>query len=519
MQRKYSPRSLVAGFVLLSVAAVLAAGQLYSAEPPIQRLQSGGVDRELLYTDLERLRELRPQAELSVRDLPGVIGFGIGRQGDQLVFNVLVDKNQPIPELPAQLQGIPIQITPREPISIQDGYPACGVGSACHANRLPLPVEMGNSASPSSQTGAGACTLGFKACDLGTGELVFVTNSHCNQNKHSCSLNAPGALWVHPGWQDTPSNSCISAGDCDVIGTVSGNAAPSCNSSNNLTDATKVASTVEQTSNAFRDIGWAQAFAGTPLPGDLVRRSSRTTGDVSGRIVAVDVSVDVPGPADGGFCCGALEMKQQIEWEMIDGGVTKGGDSGSALLSAEPGFDTQVVGLHWAGGGSVGYANHIDHVLDALNLSLNFVSCVQECLYTETEEMAREELGTDPSLLTLGHRFRDQVMDKTPEGREMIQMYYRISDEAMGIAARNPSLAWDTAKLLADMATNLEELVVRGETTLSYSELYRIDQLLDAYAERAGEDMRDIVQTIQRHLNDSDLQRRHGVTVESGKGR
>ncbi|ANM31375.1 hypothetical protein ABI59_20040 [Acidobacteria bacterium Mor1] len=99
----------------------------------------------------------------------------------------------------------------------------------------------------------------------------------------------------------------------------------------------------------------------------------------------------------------------------------------------------------------------------------------------------------------------------------MIQMYYRISDEAMSIAARNPSLAWDTAKLLADMATNLEELAVRGETTLSYSELYRIDQLLDAYAERAGEHMRDIVETIQRHLSDGVPERHYGVTVRSAE--
>ena len=185
--------------------------------------------------ELTRLRGIRPAAEAAVRDLPGVMGFGIGRSGDQLVFSVFVDSSHPVPDLPAELEGVPVKIEPRNPVQLLDGYPACGVDSPCHVDQQELPVEMGNSGGWISQTGAGACSLGFKACDLGTGKLVFVTNSHCNQSFTTCDFPAPGSAsdaWIHPGRMDVDVNpgNCLGAGSCEVIGEITGHAAPACGS-------------------------------------------------------------------------------------------------------------------------------------------------------------------------------------------------------------------------------------------------------------------------------------------------
>jgi hypothetical protein len=511
----------------LVAACGLLAGGLAAAQPPseapdaLPRVEDPAA-RARRAAELTRLRAARPLLDEAVLQQPGVIGTGIGAgdEGDDLVYNVFVRRSGPVPDLPAEIDGIPVRTRFRDPVRLLNGYPACGVYAPCHADRQDLPVEMGNSGGWISQTGAGACTLGFKACDLGTGRLVFVTNSHCNQSYTTCDLATPGSatdLWIHPGRMDVAVNpgTCLSSGTCEVIGEITGHAAPACGSNTNYTDATKVESDGSLTSNAFRDIGFAMAFAGDPMPGDLVRKSGRTTGDTAGEITNVDVMVDVPESGNGvdGYCCGALTMREQIEWLPIDS-ETKPGDSGSALLSLEPEFEFQVVGLNWGSDGTFSYANHVDHVLRALNLSLNFVSSAQDCAFTAAAETAQRSFATD-GLVALGHRFRDQVLAETSVGRTLTQMYYRFSDEAVQIATRSPGLMLDTARLLSELAPRLEELVVNGRTTIGLSDLSRIDRLLEEYAAGAGDEMREAIATIRGKIADPEVQRKHGVYVRT----
>lgn len=128
-----------------------------------------------MQAELERLQKIQAQVEDRILELPGVIGFGIGRSDDGLLFNVLGDQSQPQPDLPRKIEGVPVQAQPQDPIQLLNGFPGCRDTSPCHVDQQPFPVEMGNSGNWGSQTGSGACSLGFKACDLGTGNLVFVT--------------------------------------------------------------------------------------------------------------------------------------------------------------------------------------------------------------------------------------------------------------------------------------------------------------------------------------------------------
>ncbi len=523
-----SPHHCLALFLL---AACLASGSAYAdadhrspSFPPglaCEQLEPHDEDRCRLKGQLSELRQIQSEVEDDVLAVPGVLGFGIGRAGADLVFSVLVDRSERVHGLPRRIRGIPVRIEPRDPVQTLNGYPACGDTSPCHADQQALPVEMGNSGGWNSQTGSGACSLGFKACDLGTGKVVFVTNSHCNQSGSTCALANPGAataFWMHPGRMDAenPTN-CFSAGTCSAIGDITAHAAPACASNNNFTDATKVESSSELTSSAFRDIGFPMAGAGDPLPGDLVRKSGRTTGDTAGQISAVNVTVNVPAPAPGinGFCCGALQMKDQIEWSPIDS-VTKPGDSGSALLSLEPELEFQVVGLNWGSDGTFSYANHIDRVLSALNLSLNFVSCFRDCVFTAAADVASRQLRASSllddrvaaaSLIDLGHRARDQVLVESRIGRKLTALYYQFSDEALRLAEQEPRLLLHTARLLAHFKPALVELVTDGNTHLSDGEWESIDGLLATYARQpdASDAIRVAIGDVRRQLADEDV--------------
>jgi hypothetical protein len=505
-----------AGRAVVLICALLVA--LAPASGSLAATCTADPDRCRLEEELERLREIQARVEQPILDLPGVVGLGIGRSGDRLVFTILVDGSARAADLPGDLEGVPVRVQPRDPVRLLDGPPACGDTFPCHVDQLPLPVEMGNSGGWVSQTGAGACSLGFKACDLATGEVVFVTNSHCNQSASTCGLPTPGLAtsgWMHPGRMDVTANAgtCFSSGTCEAIGTITGHAAPACGSGSNFTDATKVASSSQQTSIAFRDVGFPMGFPGNPLPGDPVRKSGRTTGDTGGLVETVNVTLEVP--AVGGFCCGTLTMKDQVEWQSLTG-ATKGGDSGSALLSLEDEF--RVVGLNWGSDGTFTYANHIDRVLSALDLSLAFLDCLEDCLFSAAVEVGTELAGSGrvedgAELLDLGRRFRDEVLAGSRVGRQLSQMYHQFSGEAVRLARRSPRLLAHTARLLVRYAPNLRALVVDGRTRVTPGDLQQVRGLLDRYARDSSDAMRQAIRQVQVAMLDPEVQRAIGVEV------
>ena len=459
-----------------------------------------------LEQQVEVLRDIKSRHVDDILAIDGVIGMGIGKDGGELVFLVLYDSAGPQPALPQAIEGVDVLPAPRRPLQLDDGAPTCGVTSPCHSEQMDLPVEMGNSGGWVSQTGSGACTIGFKACDVATNELVFVTNSHCNQNKTTCALAVPNTTsdyWVHPGKMDA-GNTCLGSGDCSRIGDIVSHAAPTCGGASNLTDATKIVSPADMTSNAFRDIGFIQAFPGTPMVGDPVRKSGRTTGDTQG--VITGIFVDIPVPASGGYCCGALTMHDQIEW--LPSYPTAGGDSGSALLSDDG--HPQIVGLHFGSAGGYSYANHIDNVLADLGIELNFIECLQQCVF---ESMANT-LDDRQGAIDLGHQFREQVLEATPRGRVYVNIYYQISAEAVRIAGLHPSVLVRTATLFEAQRDAIETLIQDGDVALSQSDIDDIDSLLATYQNYASDSMSEALQLLRNDMQDPSVLAEFGVSVQ-----
>ena len=476
-------------------AFLLASLALWGAVPRSGHGATSGGDRREFRAEVARLRQIQARHEEALLRLPGVMGLGIGASADRSrpMFVVLVEAAAPLPAVPAQIEDVEVRVERRDPIRLQDGTPGCA--KPCHADQMPPPVQMGNSG---GWVQGPSCSLGFKACDLGTGQMVYVTASHCNDTG-SCSQNSLGADHQHPGTNDEQ-------GAPLFIGDVSGHAAPVCRSgANNYTDATKVASPGMLTSIAFRDAGLPEAVPADVLPGDGVQKSGRTTGLTTGEVTLINLTIDVP--ALGGFCCGALTMNDQIE-STVPG---EGGDSGSALLTLEE--PPRVAGLHFGGANGFSYANHVDRVLSALNLSLNLVSCVQDCLFgTAASSTGR----TGSGLVELGHRFRNQVLRRTEAGRGLVQIYHQFSDEAVAIARARPMLLARTAALLLHFEPALRELVELGRTRVGTDGFKKVDELLQDYAAAASPGMREALDEARRAIKDPEVQRGLGVVAEPG---
>jgi hypothetical protein len=471
-----------------------------------------------LRAEVERLKVIQRRHEDRIMAVQGVHGMGIGSAAGQqrAVFVILVDQSWPPPQLPQRIDDVEVRLEQRAPVRLLDGAPACGQGgNPCHREQFPPPVRMGNSGG--LEANSGACTLGFKACDLSSGRMVFVTNSHCNVviPAPTCGLVTPGLFtddWVHPGLFEQ-------MGTPYQIGDVAGHAAPTCPGNNNLTDATKVTSPNTLTSMAMRDVPFYLSITpGDPLPGDQVQKSGRTTGLTQGVVTAVNVTVAVPSPAEGGFCCGPLTMKQQVEWQPDD--PTAPGDSGSAVVSTEA--PPRVVGLLWGSDGTYTYANHIDNVLSALNISLNPTACLSDCIYARAARTLPPAGTGNPlwsytpsGLIELGHRFRGQVLQRSHIGQQLIGYFYQFSDEAIALARRSPGLLARTAQTLLTIAPSVRELVESGEARVPAAHIRAVDDLLAAYQAGASAELELAIRDTRKQLKSPDVLRALGILPES----
>jgi hypothetical protein len=91
--------------------------------------------------------------------------------------------------------------------------------------------------------------------------------------------------------------------------------------------------------------------------GTQVKKSGRTTGFTTGRITQIDVTSQVS------YGEGQIAI---FEDQLMAGAMSKGGDSGSAVLDEED----FVIGLLFAGSDTTTIINPVQFVLDALDVEI-----------------------------------------------------------------------------------------------------------------------------------------------------
>ncbi|NJL28071.1 MAG: S1 family peptidase, partial [Thermoanaerobaculia bacterium] len=378
-------------------------------------------------------------------------------------------------------------------VRLQDGVPGCT--PPCHADQLPLPVQMGNSAYSSLR--CSACTLGFKACDATRGRFVYVTNAHCTRDAQ-LEQAWIGSLTRHVSRSDAPGCPLTPA-----VGQVAGHADP-CDPTNDTVDASKIDSDFSLTSSPIRDIGFPYATPGVPMLGMVVQKSGRTTGLTYGVITGVGMTIDVPANE---YVCGPVTLVDQILITPIAPSTqwSADGDSGSAVLD----LNAYLVGLNFASTGSVGVANTIQNVLSKLDLTLNLFGCADDCPYARTAEGAQ---GAD-DLLALGYRFRDQVLPRSERGKAYAELFERHASEVVSLMVLNPTLLLDTREALEHHRETLRSLAERGQARVSPGDLTAIKKLLAAFAARADGDLRATLQGLIRDVDDPAVQAAFGIQV------
>ncbi len=336
-----------------------------------------GAERVVAEREVKRLMRIQARHQSAMMAHPGVNGFGIGVNTStrQLVYRIFMDEDEPITSMPATIEGVPVEVEKRQRLVMINGGDGC---IPCHSEQLSLPVQMGNSTS--GNLFCSACTLGFKARDLDTGQLVYMTAGHCSLDATGCPATAPiGTMNFHRGALD---NGCSLMGLLN-IGTQADLAFPTLGDTN--VDAVEIISSDAQTSSAIRDIGTPSAVPATVLPGDVVQKSGRTTGLTFGAVSFVNGTALISSP------CNPLFLFPAVIGIDATGGcsnppcaIGRGGDSGSAVLNmANP---PQIAGLLFAANssGSFGFAIPIADILSRFNLTLDlsqgasFNICLQD---------------------------------------------------------------------------------------------------------------------------------------------
>lgn len=330
----------------------------------------------------------RHQAALFAR--PGVAGVGVTLHKGEPALLVLIAKGKDRPALPLAVDGVPVVVELGFEASLINGGSCLPCNSVrctpCHADQLPLPVEMGNSTSSDAVCAAckvpcDAGTLGFKVCDPQTRTLGYVTAGHvATRGPDFCPGTAPnGTHQRHRGQLDASAPGCPTE---STVGTLERFVPLQPYPAENLVDAAFVASTAAQTSASIRDIGLPHHTIGPWALNTCVWKSGRSSGLTPGRTVAVHVTVNF---TDG------CELRRWAHLFRIAPDESCGpcldppchrfavsGDSGAAVVSGTT--TKKIAGLLFANMSGPNFSVHglaqpVEFVLSALGVSLDLSEC------------------------------------------------------------------------------------------------------------------------------------------------
>lgn len=302
---------------------------------------------------VERAKSVKERYVEKLKTYPNVTGVGVGyeivagRRTDRVSIRVYVRRKLPKTDLPPAavlpdtIEGLPVDVIEDEfrihqapPITIDD-----------HRRRhhfLVGGISIGNLVI------GGSGTLGVSVFDNRTGQEMLLSNWHVLCALDTCQAGEP---IIQPG---------TGGGDVGTAGDVVAQLFRS-----QLTD--QVDAAIAQPLGQrplFKEVlelGVVESSNRAVL-GMIVRKSGRTTGLTPGTVSDVSADLDVGPYLDGS----THSFIDQIVIESDSGDISLPGDSGSVWVDDA----NRVVGLNFAGSGPRAVANHIDAVLNALDINL-----------------------------------------------------------------------------------------------------------------------------------------------------
>ena len=103
--------------------------------------------------------------------------------------------------------------------------------------------------------------------------------------------------------------------------------------------------------------------------------------------------------------------------------------------------------------------------------------------------------------LDTARRFRDDVLRATPEGRAVVEAYYRHGAAAFAAVCAQPELFHDLAACWLELSPKLKAVEPNGRLVLTVEEAARIDRLLDDLAVELHDKQREAVVIARAWMN------------------
>jgi hypothetical protein len=292
-------------------------------------------------------------------EIPDVVGTATGTGEDNgPAILVFTKKKTEAGAIPQYLEDIPVtEIVTGEIFALKGPVSSRGKGSSKPTSRFAMPVPIGVSTGNIGECSAG--TIGARLKDT-AGHVYALSNNHV----FALENNAPvGSEILQPGLYDTR---CI-YGQSNVIGTLFSYVPIAFNGGNNIVDAAIALSSTGQLSNSTPPGGYGipdSEIYINPYIGQSVKKYGRTSRLTTGTINGINVTVRV---CYNSSCSLLATFVEQLA--ISGGGFSRAGDSGSLIVTNDS--NAYPIGLLFAGGSGVTFANPIDEVLNSFNMSVD----------------------------------------------------------------------------------------------------------------------------------------------------
>ena len=309
---------------------------------------------------LERAIEVKERHAETLLGVPGVVGVGVGHNGHSSPAIIIFTETPRVRGLSTFLEGVPVvtRVSGKffaQPKPDKPGKPPKPPEEPelSPKDRWPWPVPIGVSTGHPNIT---AGTIGARVTD---GASVYaLSNNHVYVDENQAEI---GGNVLQPGAYDggiDPDDSIGTLFDFEPI--------VFSTSAGNVIDAAIALAFEGALNNATPDDGY-----GTPKSATAeaqirmrVKKYGRTTGQTNGRVVAINMTVDV------GYGTGVARFVDQIV--ISPGAFSAGGDSGSLIVVNVKGRDyNKPVGLLFAGSQFYTIANPIGPVLDRFGVTID----------------------------------------------------------------------------------------------------------------------------------------------------
>ncbi|UCC16232.1 MAG: hypothetical protein JSU58_07610, partial [Dehalococcoidales bacterium] len=304
---------------------------------------------------LQRAIEAKEKHVNVLLETPGIVAVGVGHNGAGNPSVIVFTETRGVRGIPAFLDGVPVisqysgpfYASPKPEGKVK---PPKVVDTVDPTARFERPVPIGVSTGHPDIT---AGTIGARVVD-NNNNVYALSNNHVYANSNNATI---GDVVIQPGTVDKGTLAD------DGIGTLSCFVPIAFNGTANTVDAAIALTSAENLSNSTPSDGYGVPESSTaPATINLrVMKYGRTTGQTSGRVYALNASVEVNyGTDKEGNPMIALFNGQII---VTPGRFSAGGDSGSLIVDS----NKNPVGLLFAGSSRYTIANPIQTVLNELS--------------------------------------------------------------------------------------------------------------------------------------------------------